>query len=426
MFATQSGTTRFPESGAAMFKTLSLAFAAALPVVVHATPLTFDAALDRARHEAPSLKAKALTLNAAHSARGAAGALPDPKLTVGIDSFPISGPLAFEPGRDDFTWARVGVSQDIPNLAKRHAEQARADSDIMAAGSEQAVETRKVEVATATAWINLAFAERRLATIDEIVGRLDKVARSARQSVAAGAARPGQTLAALEAVARLEDRRSDLASTVARAKAELVRWTGDPDPEASGPIPDFAVDPSALKSALDKHPAIRVADARERQAEADLGVAQSGRRSDFGVDLSYQRRDPRFGDYVSAGVTIGLPIFTRRRQNAEIASKQSEAARSQAEREDARRALADALSSDLADHVMHHEQWLRARDTLQPLAEQRVALETASYAAGRASLADVADAHAALADATLTTLDREALVAADGARLVLTYRSDAQ
>ncbi len=409
-----------------MLKTLSLAFAAALPVAAHATPLTFNAALDRARHEAPSLKAKALALDAARSARGAAGGLPDPKLAVGIDSFPISGPLAFEPGRDNFTWARVGVSQDIPNLAKRHAEQARADSDITVAGSEQAVEIRKVEVATAIAWIDLAFAEKRLASIDEILGHLDKVARSARQSVTTGAARPGQTLAAQEAVARLEDRRSDLVSAVARAKADLVRWTGDPDPDASGAIPDFAVDPGALKSALDGHPTIQMANARERQADADLGVAKSGRRSDFGVDLSYQRRDPRFGDYVSAGVTIGLPIFTRHRQNAEIASKQSEAARAQAEREDVRRALTDALSSDLADHVMHHEQWMRARDTLQPLAEQRVELETASYAAGRASLADVADAHAALADATLTTLDREALVAADGARLVLSYRSDAQ
>ena len=31
--------------------------------------------------------------------------------------------------------------------------------------------------------------------------------------------------------------------------------------------------------------------------------------------------------------------------------------------------------------------------------------------------------YAALADATITTLDREALVTADGARLTLTYRS---
>lgn len=53
-------------------------------------------------------------------------------------------------------------------------------------------------------------------------------------------------------------------------------------------------------------------------------------------------------------------------------------------------------------------------------------LETASYAAGRASLTDIVDAHAALVDAILTTLDREANVAADGARLTLRYRSDLQ
>src|SRR3546814_3031665 len=77
---------------------------------------------------------------AARSARGAAGPLPDPTLGVSVESFPISGPLAFEPQRDDFTMARVGVSQDIPNLAKRHAQQARADSDIKVAEADTAVE----------------------------------------------------------------------------------------------------------------------------------------------------------------------------------------------------------------------------------------------------------------------------------------------
>jgi cobalt-zinc-cadmium efflux system outer membrane protein len=50
-------------------------------------------------------------------------------------------------------------------------------------------------------------------------------------------------------------------------------------------------------------------------------------------------------------------------------------------------------------------------------------LETASYGAGRASLIDVVDAHVALADAILTTLDREAGVASDAARLKLTYQA---
>src|SRR3546814_6407018 len=85
---------------------------AAIPGIAFAGPLTFEAALQRARQEAPSLKAKVLGADAARSARGAAGPLPDPTLGVSVESFPISGPLAFEPQRDDFTMARVGVRSE--------------------------------------------------------------------------------------------------------------------------------------------------------------------------------------------------------------------------------------------------------------------------------------------------------------------------
>ncbi len=397
---------------------------AAMPAAAHAEPLTFEAALRKAQSEAPSLQAKTLGVEAARSARGAAGALPDPTLGASVESFPISGPLAFAPQRDDFTMARIGVSQDIPNLAKRHAQQARAESDIKAAQADTAVEARSVEVGTALAWINLAYAQRRLAALDDLLSALESVVSTSRSAIASGEARPAQTLTGQQAVAALQDRRSELAANLARARAALTRWTGDPAPEITGNIPDFAVDAAILRAGLDRHPAIRMIDAQAGQADADFRLADAGRRSDFGVNLAYQRRDPRFGDYVSAGVTVSLPFFTRHRQNANIAAAQANAGKVVAEREATRRALEANLDADLADHLMHHEQWLRARDTLQPLAQQRVKLETASYAAGRASLVDIADAYAALADTTLTTLDREALVATDGARLTLSYRSD--
>lgn len=397
---------------------------AAMPAAAHAEPLTFEAALRKAQSEAPSIQAKTLGVEAARSARGSAGALPDPTLGASVESFPISGPLAFEPQRDDFTMARIGVSQEIPNLAKRHAQQARAESDIKAAEADTAVEARSVEVSTALAWINLAYAQRRLAALDDLLTALEGVVGTSRSAIASGGARPAQTLTGQQAVAALQDRRSELAANLARARAALTRWTGDPAPEIAGDIPDFAVDAATLRTGLDSHPAIRMIDAQAGQADADVRLADAGRRSDFGVNLAYQRRDPRFGDYVSAGITVSLPFFTRHRQNANIAAAQANAGKVLAEREAAKRSLEADLDADLADHLMHHEQWLRARDTLQPLAQQRVKLETASYAAGRASLVDIADAYAALADTTLTTFDREALVATDGARLTLTYRSD--
>jgi outer membrane protein TolC len=75
---------------------------------------------------------------------------------------------------------------------------------------------------------------------------------------------------------------------------------------------------------------------------------------------------------------------------------------------------------------MHHDRLHRALGTLVPLAKQRSDLETASYGAGTASLSDVLQAFLDLAEANIDAIDREADVARDGARIVLTYGSDAQ
>ena len=76
---------------------------------------------------------------------------------------------------------------------------------------------------------------------------------------------------------------------------------------------------------------------------------------------------------------------------------------------------------NLADHVMHHEQWMRAQNVVLPAARQQADLETASYGAGRAGLAEVLQAFTDLADARLTLLEREAAIARDAVRISLTY-----
>jgi outer membrane protein TolC len=239
--------------------------------------------------------------------------------------------------------------------------------------------------------------------------------------VASGSARPAQTLDVPQALAALEDRRSEVTADVARAKANLSRWTGDPNPQIAGSIPGFMINPSALHAAIDRHPDFRAAAARTRQAEADISVARAEKRPDWGFDVAYQHRADRYGDMVSAGVSVSLPLFAKKRQDPMIAASVASAGAALAEQEDMWRALTADLESALADHVMHHEQWMRARDTLLPLAKQKGQLETASYGAGRAGLVDVIQAQSMLADAELQALDREAAVARDAARLVLTY-----
>src|SRR3546814_1005604 len=93
--------------------------------------------------------------------------------------------------------------------------------------------------------------------------------RSAHSGVASGAARPAQTLDVRQAIAALEDKRSETAADSARARSTLARWTGDANPEVTGTLPDFAINPTALREAVGQHPDLNAAIARTRQAEAE-------------------------------------------------------------------------------------------------------------------------------------------------------------
>jgi outer membrane protein TolC len=404
---------------------LTLTSATLLAGAAQAAPLTFDAAVKLAQ-SAPSLQAKDAEVTAARSSAIAAGRLPDPRLAVGLGNFPISGPPAGRFGGDSMTMATIGVTQDMPSGAKRSAARSRAAADIQAAQTGQDAEARNVRLNAALAWIDLYYAQRRLAALADIDKAIAPLRASAPSQLAAGASRPSQALEPEQLAAALGDRRADLVAALAKARAELVRWTGDAEADVEGGPPDYAIDAVALRAGLDDLPAIRAYEAMGRQADADVALAKAGKRPDWSWDLTYQRRDPMYGDMVSIGATIGLPLFGRTRQDPVIAARASAATRVGYERQAARRALAASLDADLADHTMHHDRLTRARTTLEPLAARRAKLETASYAAGNANLSDVLGALLALAEARIDILDREADVQRDGVRIVLTYGSDAQ
>ena len=401
---------------------LALASAAvALSSPAVAEPVTFDAAVAHASEQAPSLQAGALEVQAQERAAVAAPALPDPKASLALENFPVTGPPAFNYSGDNMTMVRVGVSQEVPNLAQRHAQRARASADIGAAKAALSVKSRAVRVEAALAWIDLASADRQLRAVNEAIKQLASYREVASASIASGSARPAQALEVGRAVFALEDTRSELTAERSRAQSSLTRWTGDADPEATGPLPDFEVDADALSEAVKQHPDVGVAEAKVTQTEADIGLARAEKRPDWMFDVAYERRAPRYGDMVSAGVTVSLPLFARRRHDPVIAGRIAAAGAALAEQENERRRLHAELQASLADHGMHHEQLQHARTSLLPLAKQQVDLEVGSYAAGRASLVDVVAARTALLNAELLVLEREAAVARDGARLVLTY-----
>lgn len=399
---------------------------ALFPVSAWAAPLTFNAALERAASDAPSLRGSAAGVDAAQSAAIAADRLPDPTLDLGVKDFPVSGPDAGRYNRDNFTMTTIGVSQQFVNPAKRHARAARAEAEIGIAQADLAVEARSVRLQTALAWINLYYAEKRLDQLKLLDQSLGELQATVNARLASGSARPSQALEPDQLRAQVNDRRADLIAEAAKARATLARFTGDPDPQVAGAPPDLTVNAARLKAAVSQLPGLRALDAQTMAADADTRLATADKRPDYTVSASYGRREPNYGDLVSVGVSIDLPFFAKRRQDPKIAARASEAARTRFTRQAAEREVVAALDTDLADHLMHHQRLENARQTLVPLARKRAELDRDSYGAGTVDLGTALLSSLALAEAEVDALTREADVARDAVRINLIYGEDSE
>jgi len=387
----------------------------------HAQPVSYEEALRAARQDQAILQAGELRVDGAREVADAAAELPDPRLRGGVMNFPFTGPAAFETGRQMPTQLSIGVEQDIPNLAKRHARSGIANTDIRRAQARLGIAERDIDVAVGTAWLALHFAQRRLDLARSALSELQGFVPVANSAVASGSARPAESLAVRREILAIEDAITAIETDRETAQARLARYISLAKPVANGVAPAAEVYQPELREALEGNPELLLSDVARERAEAEIRLARADKRPDFGVNVSYGRRNPDFGDVVSVMGSVTLPIFAGRRQNPRIAAAEAEASAVRLEREDQLRELTAQLETDLAIWRGALRQWQRAQEQLLPLARDRASLETASYAAGRADLIDVISAKSALAFFELEILEREEAAVSAAVTLQLTY-----
>lgn len=398
----------------------SLTLAAA---TANAEPVSFDEAVARAVSTAPSIEARSFQVDAAESQLIPADQLPDPKVSVDLLDQRVAGPFepSLRPGRDGFPRTRIGLSQEFPNGAKRRARKDQAQSDIQIAQAERYSEIQDVGLSTAMAWVELYYAGRRLNILNVLGQSLDELSATAAARLESGAARPAQAFEPERLKAKLADRRAILMAETERARANLTRWTDIDNPETRGGIPTIMLDRQLLLAGIADLPVLAVEQARVARVEADIDLARSEKRPDFGVNASFTQRRPEYGSYISVGVTIDLPIFAKKRQNPLINARMLDANAARLEAQDLERQLVAQLSGDLASNRALRENWERSRETLVPLAKRQAELERVSYGAGRIDLSTALNAAVALAEAEIDLLDREAAFVRDTVRIKFTY-----
>jgi outer membrane protein TolC len=385
---------------------------------VPAAPLSFQAALDGAERNSPQLAAQAAGVDAARAAAIPAGALPDPKLLVGVDNLPISGADRWRLNRDFMTMQKVGLMQELPNAGKRRARVEAAQAAVARSEAERALVRLTVRREAAQAWLGRYYLERKLGLFDQLEQENRLLAEAVRAQLAGGRAALADAVMPRQEAAMLAERRDELARDMAIANSALRRWLGpDGDEPLTGSPPEFRVEHASLQHAVGQHPELALFGPMAAQAQAELKEAEAGRRPDWGVEFAYQRRAPQFGDMVSVQLSIDLPIFPSTRQSPQVAARQAAVARVEAEREAMLREHQQALDADLAEHARLDAAASRQAATLIPLAQEKVDLQMAAYRAGKGGLAELIAARRELIEAQLKQIDIDSQRAQLAARL---------
>ena len=388
---------------------LSIALAGSMFAASRTYALSFAEAREIAEQQSPRVSAQRLQIDAVESAQKAAGTLPDPKLSVGLENLPISGMDRWSLTRESMTGQRLALMQEVPNQAKRAAKVASAQARVERERAALVLQRLQIRQELGLAWIAAQAVEQREQLLTELLAENQRLQDSLPARVAGGSAQAGDLLAAQQEALALSDRRDDLQRDRSKARAMLRRWVGPRADESlqggTGPL----IHPVAqLRAELSSHAELALYPTMQSMARAESHEAQSESRGDWSWEIAYSRRDRRWGDMVSFQVTFDLPWQKDRRQTPMIQAKQRELERLEAEQEDVSRRHLQELDDSAAELQALNSQIERLKSTGLQLAQGRAELALGNYRAAKGDLGAVLGARAQVLETRLRLIDLQA------------------
>src|SRR5258708_27190456 len=131
------------------------------------TTLTLASAQRLAVERSRQLVAQDAAVTASREMAVAAGQLPDPVATLGINNLPINGPDAWSLTRDFMTMSSVGVMQEFTRAEKREARAERFEREAEKSVAERVASVAGIQRDTALAWLDRYYAEAMQTVISE-------------------------------------------------------------------------------------------------------------------------------------------------------------------------------------------------------------------------------------------------------------------
>jgi len=306
----------------------------------------------------------------------AAGALPDPRVTLGAANLPTD---TFNTGQEGMTQATIGLSQRFPRGNSRYLARDKK-KELAESQSFQRENRQELVIRSVTyLWLELWKAQESVRLIESNRGlfeQLADVAEAGYTSTINGSRQQDIIRASLE-LTRLDDRLTALHSQMETAQEELGEWVGNDTfrlrvseripPNLLARLPSPALDVS--NTSVLTHASIRATDQLIDAGSIDVELARQAYSPEWTLSAQYGYRDQApngqdRADLFSIGIGFDLPFFTGNRQDRTVSAAiaRVEAAKSdrmlQVRRIRAEARAAAARISRLDDRIRLYEQTL--------------------------------------------------------------------
>jgi outer membrane protein TolC len=277
-----------------------------------------------------------------------------------------------------------------------------ADADRAALDNEQRLVRRDASLA----WLDVYEAEQSLKLAQRLVDEAALQVQSLEKDYSNGKASQAEWLAAKVDAGVIGDKAHDWLHHVLRARAGLARWIGD---AAARPIAESLTTPGILSplpglmAGADHHPVIGKLDKQIEASATEIALARQSYKPDYSVEVYYAyRRD--FADFVGIQFKVGLPYFTKNRQDRGLAAAHEQSRANEDRKRDFLRELHAEVNQDYVDRRHYEERVAEFDGSIIPDAARRVETSRSAYQAGRGNFDTVLLARRSLLDVRLQRL----------------------
>jgi cobalt-zinc-cadmium efflux system outer membrane protein len=371
-----------------------------------ASPLTMQEAAHLAGVDQPLLTGREAKIRAEEQQAVAAAQLPDPQLSGGIKELPIDTSEAFSTRRDNFTEFTIGLSQDFPRAEKRRLQGARKQLDADADRAALDNERRMVQREASLAWLDVYETQQGLKFTQKLADEATLQVQSLEKDYRNGKASQADWFSAKTDAGLAADKAHDWLHHELRMREGLARWIGD---DAHRPISEsletsrpFSPLPGLIADA-DHHPVIGNLDKQIEASATEVALARQSYKPDYSVEVYYgYRRD--FSDFIGVQFKVGLPYFTKNRQDRGLEAALEQSRASKDRKQDLLRELHAQINQDYVDQQHYQERVADFDSSIIPDAKHRVEAARSAYQSGRGAFDAVLLARRSLLDVQLQRL----------------------